>query len=110
MENLQEHYRQARRKKYFYILALLLFTLVLGYLFTTIGMKNVGLEQTFIAVEKYFDGTINTGENVAVNKIILLLRMPRILLAILAGIGLALSGAAMQSITRNYLVSPQSRR
>lgn len=32
--------------------------------------------------------------------------MPRILLAILAGIGLALSGAAMQSITRNYLVSP----
>lgn len=32
--------------------------------------------------------------------------MPRILLAILAGVGLAIAGAIMQSVTRNYLVSP----
>ena len=36
----------------------------------------------------------------------MLLRLPRIILAMLAGIGLAVSGAVMQSLTRNYLVSP----
>jgi iron complex transport system permease protein len=41
-----------------------------------------------------------------VNKIILLLRLPRIGLAILAGIGLSTAGAVMQSVTRNPLVSP----
>ncbi|MEE4452195.1 iron ABC transporter permease [Novosphingobium resinovorum] len=38
--------------------------------------------------------------------ILLTLRLPRTLLAIIAGAGLALAGAAMQGITRNPLVSP----
>ena len=38
--------------------------------------------------------------------IITTLRLPRTLLAIIAGAGLALAGAAMQGITRNPLVSP----
>ncbi|MDR1608898.1 MAG: iron ABC transporter permease [Deltaproteobacteria bacterium] len=46
------------------------------------------------------------GSDAAVNKIILLLRLPRIAMAILAGVGLAVSGAIMQSVTRNALVSP----
>ena len=39
-------------------------------------------------------------------KVMLFLRMPRMILAVLVGIGLALSGAIIQSVTRNYLVSP----
>lgn len=103
---LNESYKSVRRKKDLYILAAVLLTLVCGYVFTTIGMQNVGLGQTMIALQGFFEGTLNQGPDVATNKIILLLRMPRIALAILAGIGLALAGAAMQSITRNYLVSP----
>jgi iron complex transport system permease protein len=38
--------------------------------------------------------------------ILMTLRVPRTLLAIIAGAGLALAGAAMQGITRNPLVSP----
>lgn len=38
--------------------------------------------------------------------ILLTLRLPRTLLAIIAGAGLALAGVAMQGITRNPLVSP----
>jgi iron complex transport system permease protein len=40
-------------------------------------------------------------------RIVLLVRAPRALLAALAGAGLALSGAALQGIFRNPLVSPQ---
>ena len=41
-------------------------------------------------------------------KIIVLMRLPRIAMAIIAGIGLAVSGTAMQAVTRNPLVSPVS--
>lgn len=39
--------------------------------------------------------------------VVFTVRMPRILLALLAGAGLALSGAAMQGVFRNPLVGPQ---
>jgi len=103
---LTDSYKQSRRKKDILILAVVLLTLICGYVFTTIGMKNVTFGQTIVALQRFFDGTLNSGPDIATNKIILLLRMPRIALAILAGIGLAVSGAVMQSITRNYLVSP----
>ncbi|MBP0573292.1 iron chelate uptake ABC transporter family permease subunit, partial [Mycobacterium tuberculosis] len=40
-------------------------------------------------------------------RIVLLVRLPRILLAALAGAGLALTGAALQAVFRNPLVSAQ---
>jgi iron complex transport system permease protein len=62
--------------------------------------------QTLRAIRVWFNGTLEVGPDVAINKIILLLRLPRIALAILAGIGLSVAGAIMQSVTRNPLVSP----
>lgn len=103
---LQDRYKKSSQKKYFLILGVFIFVLFLGYIFMTLGMKHANTWQVFIALEKLFNGTINTGTDVATNKIILLLRMPRIMLAILAGVGLAVAGAIMQSVTRNYLVSP----
>ena len=103
---LEKDYKSLKRKKQLTIVGALLLTFICGYFFTTIGLPNINNLQVFTAVQKLINGTINSGSDVAVNKIILLLRMPRILLAILAGIGLAVAGAAMQSVTRNYLVSP----
>lgn len=40
-------------------------------------------------------------------RVVLLLRAPRVLFAMLAGAGLAVSGAALQGVFRNPLVSPQ---
>src|SRR5690606_1252411 len=40
-------------------------------------------------------------------RIVLLVRLPRVLLAALAGAGLAVGGAALQGVFRNPLVSPQ---
>ena len=103
---LDKYYREKRRQKDLLIISMLLVTLACAYAFTTIGMKEVSWLQTFTALERFFNGTISSGPQVATNKIILLLRLPRIILAIIAGIGLAAAGAVMQSVTRNYLVSP----
>lgn len=106
MDNLARSYKAAEHKKLLLILTALLLTLAGAYAFTTLGMKNVSSLQLWLALQKLAAGTLDSGSDAAVNKVIVLLRLPRIILAILAGIGLALAGAVMQSLTRNYLVSP----
>ena len=44
--------------------------------------------------------------HLAAEKVVVFLRLPRICLAALSGIGLAVAGMMMQSVTRNFLVSP----
>ena len=106
MIELNRAYKNEQRKKLLLISAVALVMLMAGYVFTTIGMKNIAPTQTLIAITKAFNGTLDSGADAVTNKVIMLLRLPRIILAMLAGIGLAVSGAVMQSLTRNYLVSP----
>lgn len=106
MIDLNRAYKNEQRKKLLLISAVALVMLMAGYVFTTIGMKNIAPTQTLIVITKAFNGTLDSGADAATNKVIMLLRLPRIILAMLAGIGLAVSGAVMQSLTRNYLVSP----
>lgn len=101
-----DEYNALKKKKGLTIFLVFLLTLLCAFVFTTFGMEGTPWWQSVTAVQKLWDGTINEGADVTVNKIILLLRMPRIMLAFLAGIGLAAAGAVMQSVTRNYLVSP----
>lgn len=103
---LEQEYHAHGRRCVLAIAVGALLTLVAAFFFTTLGMKDAGALQTVDAVARYFDGTIDGGADAAMNKIILLLRLPRVLLAIIAGAGLSLAGALMQSVTRNYLVSP----
>lgn len=103
---LAQEYHAHGRRCTLVIAAGVLLTLAAAYLFTTLGMKEAGAFQTVEAVLRYFDGTLDAGADAAMNKIILLLRLPRVLLALVAGAGLALAGALMQSVTRNDLVSP----
>ena len=103
---LEQEYHAHSRRKYLMIASGIVLTFVAAYIFTTLGMKDAAMFQTAEAVTRYFDGTLESGADTAMNKIILLLRLPRVLLAIIAGTGLALAGALMQSVTRNYLVSP----
>lgn len=81
-------------------------TIILAYYFTFFNMDGASFTQPYQAVEQYLNGALSDAPNVGMNKIIFLLRIPRVLLGLLAGIGLALSGTMMQSVTRNYLVSP----
>ena len=102
---LEKKYQSDNNQKLLLILVSALIALILGICFTTIGMDN-SVWQTVSAIKAYFNGTLETSPDAAINKIILLLRMPRITMAIFAGMGLAISGAIMQSVTRNPLVSP----
>lgn len=106
MRDLKQEYKNENKKKILLIVTVVFIMLVSAYVFTTLGMKNISNMQTLVAISKAFSGTLDNGAGAASNKVIMLLRLPRIALAMLAGIGLAVSGAVMQSLTRNYLVSP----
>lgn len=103
---LEEAYRAGECGKIRLILASLTLTLLCAYACTTVGIKDGYMTQTLDALMRYLGGSMGDGADSASDKIILLLRLPRVLLAMIAGAGLALSGALMQSITRNDLVSP----
>lgn len=71
--------------------------------------QNIDISHPITVTELYhtivhnsFQDFINTNEEYVVWK----LRLPRIVMGILAGIGLAVAGTAMQGILRNPLVSP----
>ena len=64
------------------------------------------IEATQVILSKIFPFLgINPGSQMT-QRIILYIRLPRIILAIIAGVGLAASGATMQGVLRNPLVSP----
>lgn len=62
-----------------------------------IGAKSLPLGEALAAL---------TGDASDVANEIVAMRVPRMLLAILAGIGFALAGAVMQAVTRNVLADP----
>ncbi|WP_208378947.1 FecCD family ABC transporter permease [Cumulibacter soli] len=70
---------------------------VVMFLSVTIGSRSVSLEDVFAAVGGSTDGF----DQAAVAK-----RIPRTLLAVLAGLALAVSGTVMQGVTRNPLADP----
>jgi len=94
----QKYFRSARGRLLLLILAVLLLPIVLCVSITS-GAAAVPLRET-IAV---FCGW-ETDERFV--RIIMNIRLPQTLAAILAGAGLAVSGAVMQSVLRNPLCSP----
>jgi len=99
IHNIYER-RRLRQLMSIGISVLMLFILILVAI--TIGSAEVTVEQVWNSLTHYFTG----GSIHRIEKIILLLRMPRVILGVLAGIGLSISGTVMQSITKNPLVSP----
>lgn len=80
--------------------------ILLGMVAIALGTADVSIWQVGDMLLKIIAGKTVTDTESKIQKIILLLRMPRVVLGILAGIGLSISGSVMQSITRNPLVSP----
>ncbi len=81
--------------------------LVTSVLSVSIGNAETTVTQVGQAVIHYIKGDIgHGGTDDRVFKIILLLRFPRSLMAVVTGFGLAIAGVAMQGITHNPLVSP----
>ncbi|WP_291256318.1 iron ABC transporter permease [Fusobacterium sp.] len=85
------------------ILFMTIFLFIVILFCAGLGVTNSNIFQVMIILKKIL---FKSFELTAMEKIILNLRLPRIILAVLVGIGLAGAGTIMQGITRNSLVSP----
>jgi len=103
-KDVRLEYRKKRKKKVLLIVVGLMLMLALAIAFTALGATDAGIADVLTALKNLVlsGGSIDGKEG----KVILLLRMPRIVLAIFAGFGLSVAGTAMQAVTRNPLVSP----
>ncbi|MBJ7577920.1 iron ABC transporter permease [Devosia sp. MC532] len=73
--------------------------------FVLLSLSAVAFGSTWIAFDKIIGVILGVGEKTQ-NIIVLQLRLPRVVMAILAGGGMAVSGFLLQKVTRNSLASP----
>ncbi|MFO8235269.1 MAG: iron ABC transporter permease [Bacteroidales bacterium] len=98
MVDIEKSYRQSLQIKYRFIfitIVLLFIAIILGL---ALGSTQTGLKEIANNIFGYQDKTIH--------QILINIRLPRILSAVMAGSALAVSGAVMQTILRNPLGSP----
>ena len=93
-----KQYNSHTRKKTMYLWFMFLFMVILSFTGILLGTGNITLKDLF---------DIHSGTGNEINFHILVnLRLPRILAAIISGAALSVSGVVMQSILRNPLGSP----
>lgn len=96
-------YQNNNQKKILTIIILAIFLFALLLISLSLGSASFGIKESFQSIFYFFFP--ESKETIAFN-IIWSLRLPRALMGILAGIGLATSGLIMQSILHNPLASP----
>ncbi|MBE8168508.1 MAG: iron ABC transporter permease [Shewanella sp.] len=85
----------------------IIFLLVSIVLSGSFGAAQISLSQVITVMTHWLMGSdISSGSSDLISQIVLELRLPRIMLAIIAGAGLAISGYALQTVTRNPLADP----
>ena len=102
---IKEQYKKFVGRKIFFIFSLLFFSLFLIGYSATVGSMDISIAEVYSSIlHKFFPAHFDAREVVKV--IVLEIRLPRILLGIVAGTGLAIAGTMMQGILRNPLASP----
>ncbi|MBF7084332.1 iron ABC transporter permease [Desulfallas sp. Bu1-1] len=98
MENIPRSYLRYTRRKIFIIYLLVLLTALLGIYAINAGSAELSPAQVLLTLLGKAEGRLNI--------IIWNIRLPRILAAVTAGIGLSVAGCVMQNLLRNPLASP----
>lgn len=108
IKTVREKYEFLEKKKYMLLIFSFVVIAFLGIYFTTLGVAETNFTQVILAIKAWIKGDLDTNSQSinAAYKIIVLMRLPRIVMAVIAGVGMAVAGTAMQSVTRNPLVSP----
>lgn len=89
------------------VLVLSVFLLLLTVLLATgIGSISVSFAEVFESLFLCNQQGDNCGVSSVVHKIIWEIRLPRVLMALMTGAGLAITGAVLQAVTRNPLADP----
>ena len=92
--------------KYLYFL-LLVIVLLAALLSITIGVANITPRQTLNIIGHHlFNFPLNDNIALGQQRIIMQIRLPRILLALLTGANLAVTGAIYQSLFKNAMADP----
>lgn len=91
------------RRKWIYIIACIVATFLAAGLSMAVGAYDIGFWETYETIWNHLtDHIVDINDNYVMWE----LRMPRVITAILAGLGLAGAGVVMQSILRNPLADP----
>lgn len=97
-KQIESHYSSYQGKKYIFLLLIFALLIVAAIAGITMGSAEINLQEIWQALTAEASATQH--------QIIVNIRLPRVLSAIVAGTALAVSGAAMQTILRNPLGSP----
>ena len=95
---LMERYRSHVRRRVLFLLAMVAGLILVLLLALVTGSAGIGVREIL--------DVMAGGSDDVTSRIVLQIRLPRAVAAILAGLALASSGAVMQSILRNPLASP----
>ena len=95
-------YNKSTKKKIFFIFFLFILVIIFTGIAATIGAYQISFIEVYSILFHGLFHNVETYEQYAIWD----LRLPRILLAILAGAGLAVAGTMMQGILRNPLAEP----
>ncbi len=98
MLNTWERYLEYTRTKVIIIIIVSLLIFVISIYAINAGSSGLSVREVFMAL-------LDRGDN-RTNIIVLNIRLPRVLSAIVAGIGLSIAGCVTQTILRNPLASP----
>ncbi|MGQ9498287.1 MAG: FecCD family ABC transporter permease [Desulfotomaculales bacterium] len=98
MENISESYLKYTQRKVFIICLLVLLTILLGVYAINAGSAELSPAQVLLTLLGKAEGRLNI--------IIWNIRLPRVLAAVTAGVGLSVAGCVMQNLLRNPLASP----
>ncbi|MDD8058918.1 MULTISPECIES: FecCD family ABC transporter permease [Shewanella] len=98
----------ATHTRYYSVLALIvLATIATPFFAASFGAANIMLSDVLGVVTGLISGNNDASHSATLSqRIILELRLPRILLAFVAGAGLSLAGSVLQTVTRNPLADP----
>lgn len=103
---LETLYSKGRSRKVLAILGILIALFVTAVVAVSLGAGSPGFDEAVNVIMHNIFPSLDFDPGSTITQIIILdLRLPRIALAIIAGAGLAASGAVMQGVLRNPLVS-----
>lgn len=103
--DLRAEYQRFLGRKMLFLAALVAGIIIMAGYATTRGSADISVMDVYMAIlARFFPGTFHT--TWFSETIVWGLRLHRILMAIVGGIGLAIAGAVMQGILKNPLASP----
>ncbi len=70
------------------------------------GRVTIKFSETFLFLSNFLQGRNTSGDLLSKEMVLLWIRLPRCIMAVFVGAGLAVSGAVYQALFRNPLVSP----